>query len=50
MGANGTDANGSHHCANKVHRLRQVTGLTNGKGKVFKKAAPVTAETATDVR
>ncbi|GMK54653.1 hypothetical protein CspeluHIS016_0112390 [Cutaneotrichosporon spelunceum] len=39
-----------HHCANKLHRLRQVTGLTNGKGKQFKKARAVTAETATDVR
>lgn len=40
----------SRHCANKLHRLRQVTGLTNGKGKQFKKAPAVTAETATDVR
>ncbi|KAL7422851.1 signal recognition particle subunit srp68 [Cryptotrichosporon argae] len=47
--------NGDHvryrkHCANKLHRLRQVTGLTSGKGKTYKKPAAVTAETVTDVR
>lgn len=38
------------HCANKVHRLRQVTGQTSGKGKVYKKPAEVTAESVVDAR
>lgn len=38
------------HCANKLHRLRQVTGLTNGKGKTFKKAAGLTGESVKDVK
>ena len=47
--------NGDHeryrrHCANVLHRLRQVTGLTNGKGKQYKKAPEVTKETATGVK
>lgn len=39
-----------NHCSSKLHRLRQVTGLTSGKGKVYKQPAPVTLETANDVR
>lgn len=47
--------NGDHeryrrHCANKIHRLRQVTGTTSGKGKVYKKPAEVTAEGVVDAR
>jgi hypothetical protein len=38
------------HCANKLHRLRQVTGTTNGKGKTFKKAPGLTGETVKDVK
>jgi signal recognition particle subunit SRP68 len=38
------------HCANKLHRLRQVTGTTNGKGKNFKKAPGLTGETVKDVK
>ena len=38
------------HCANKLHRLRQVTGTTNGKGKTFKKAPSLTGETVKDVK
>lgn len=38
------------HCANKLHRLRQVTGLTNGKGKTFKKASGLTGESVKDVK
>lgn len=38
------------HCANKIHRLRQVTGLTSGKGKVYKKPAGITGETVKDVK
>jgi hypothetical protein len=38
------------HCSNKLHRLRQVTGLTSGKGKVYKKPAPVTLESVKDVK
>jgi signal recognition particle subunit SRP68 len=38
------------HCANKLHRLRQVTGLTSGKGKVYKKPASLTGETVKDVK
>ncbi|GFZ44667.1 hypothetical protein JCM24511_02391 [Saitozyma sp. JCM 24511] len=47
--------NGDHeryrnHCSNKLHRLRQVTGLTSGKGKVYKKPAAITDATVKDVR
>lgn len=38
------------HCANKIHRLRQVTGFTNGKGKTFKKAPALTGENVKDVK
>jgi len=38
------------HCANKLHRLRQVTGFTNGKGKTFKKATGLTGENVKDVK
>jgi signal recognition particle subunit SRP68 len=40
----------SRHCANKLHRLRQVSGLTCGKGKVFKKPPPLTASIIKDVK
>jgi signal recognition particle subunit SRP68 len=39
-----------NHCSNKLHRLRQVTGLTSGKGKVYKKPAAITDVTVKDVR
>lgn len=43
-------ADSSHHCANKLHRLRQSTGLTNGKGKQFKAAPALTPETVKDAK
>ncbi|EIW73163.1 hypothetical protein M231_06076 [Tremella mesenterica] len=47
--------NGDHeryrrHCANKIHRLRQVTHTTCGKGKVYKKPSPLTKDSIQDVR
>ncbi|ORX34986.1 hypothetical protein BD324DRAFT_633498 [Kockovaella imperatae] len=47
--------NGDHeryqrHCSNKIHRLRQVSGLTCGKGKVYKKPVAITKDTVKDVR
>ena len=47
--------NGDHeryqrHCSNKIHRLRQVSGLTCGKGKTYKKPAALTKETIKDVQ
>ncbi|WVR03290.1 hypothetical protein IAU60_000281 [Kwoniella sp. DSM 27419] len=47
--------NGDHeryrrHCANKIHRLRQVTGSTCGKGKTYKTPAKVDASGVKDVR
>ncbi|WVQ85217.1 hypothetical protein IAT38_007382 [Cryptococcus sp. DSM 104549] len=47
--------NGDHeryrrHCANKVHRFRQVTGTTCGKGKTYKSPAKVDVATIKDVR
>ncbi|TXT06055.1 hypothetical protein VHUM_03528 [Vanrija humicola] len=47
---NGDHERYRHHCSNKLHRLRQVTGLTSGKGKVYKKPPPLTPESVTDVR
>ena len=39
-----------HHCANKIHRLRQVTGNTSGKGKMYKNPIPTTPESIKDIR
>ncbi|KAG9025709.1 hypothetical protein FRB95_009849 [Tulasnella sp. JGI-2019a] len=36
------------HCANKVHRLRQVLKITHGKGKEFKIPPPVALENLKD--
>ncbi|KAG8951763.1 hypothetical protein FRC03_012384 [Tulasnella sp. 419] len=36
------------HCANKVHRLRKTLKLIQGKGKEFKKHAPITSEILKD--
>ncbi|KAG8889510.1 hypothetical protein FRB98_003984 [Tulasnella sp. 332] len=36
------------HCANKVHRLRQVLKITHGKGKDFKTPPPVPLESIKD--
>ncbi|OCF43801.1 signal recognition particle subunit SRP68 [Kwoniella heveanensis CBS 569] len=38
------------HCANKVHRLRQVTNNTCGKGKTYKTPPKLDASTVKDVR
>ena len=40
----------SHHCTNKLHRLRQVTGFACGKGKTFKKPPHLTENNVKDVR
>ncbi|KAK8844612.1 hypothetical protein IAR55_006459 [Kwoniella newhampshirensis] len=47
--------NGDHeryrrHCANKIHRLRQVTGTTCGKGKVYKAPAQIDIGTIKDIK
>ena len=47
--------NGDHeryrrHCANKIHRFRQTTGSTFGKGKTVKKPVEPTKETIKDTR
>ncbi|ORY27371.1 hypothetical protein BCR39DRAFT_469451 [Naematelia encephala] len=47
---NGDHERYRHHCANKLHRLRQVSGLTSGKGKAYKKPPPLTKEAVKDVR
>ncbi|EKD02253.1 hypothetical protein A1Q2_03400 [Trichosporon asahii var. asahii CBS 8904] len=47
---NGDNERYRHHCANKLHRLRQSTGLTNGKGKQFKAAPALTPETVKDAK
>ncbi|KAF8309994.1 hypothetical protein DL93DRAFT_2084941 [Clavulina sp. PMI_390] len=36
------------HCSHKVQRLRQKLKLTHGKGREFKKVAPVSAEALTN--
>lgn len=41
---------GRKHCASKVHRLRQVTQTTSGKGKVYKKPPPITEASVKDSR
>ncbi|WVF66331.1 hypothetical protein IAT40_001071 [Kwoniella sp. CBS 6097] len=38
------------HCANKIHRLRQVTGNTCGKGKTYKAPPKLDATIVKDVR
>ncbi|WVQ93952.1 hypothetical protein IAU59_001030 [Kwoniella sp. CBS 9459] len=38
------------HCANKIHRLRQVTNSTCGKGKTYKAPPKLDAATVKDVR
>ncbi|WRT63535.1 uncharacterized protein IL334_000440 [Kwoniella shivajii] len=47
--------NGDHeryrrHCANKIHRLRQVTGQTCGKGKTYKSPPKLDTDSVKDVR
>ncbi|KAK4688255.1 signal recognition particle subunit SRP68, partial [Tremellales sp. Uapishka_1] len=47
--------NGDHeryrrHCSNKIHRLRQVTNLTSGKGKVYKSPPALDESSVKDVR
>ncbi|KAF8525140.1 hypothetical protein BU17DRAFT_84065 [Hysterangium stoloniferum] len=36
------------HCAHKTHRLRQSLKMTHGKGRDFKKLAPIAPENAND--
>ncbi|WWC85681.1 uncharacterized protein L201_000547 [Kwoniella dendrophila CBS 6074] len=47
--------NGDHeryrkHCANKIHRLRQITGQTCGKGKQYKSPPKLDINSIKDVR
>ncbi|KAI6022552.1 hypothetical protein EDC04DRAFT_2728944 [Pisolithus marmoratus] len=36
------------HCANRTHRLRSTLKMTHGKGREFKKLAPLTTDTVKD--
>ncbi|WWD22836.1 hypothetical protein CI109_107330 [Kwoniella shandongensis] len=47
---NGDNERYRRHCANKIHRLRQVTGSTCGKGKVYKAPATVDANSVKDIK
>lgn len=47
---NGDNERYRRHCSNKLHRLRQVTGTTSGKGKVYKKPAPIAEGNVKDVK